>query len=101
MIPFQPFKHMFAHRFAMFALPPKTALAIESVTFTFGFQGNVDGVPAKFLVFRGVHRLQMFLYLLCSAKPRRQLVSSVEPPCATTSRKRPPIQNIKLPVKAL
>ena len=48
MIPFQPFKHMFAHRFAIFAFPPKTALAIESVTFNFGFQGNVDGVPAKF-----------------------------------------------------
>ena len=52
MIPFQPFKHMFAHWFAIFAFPPKTALAIESVTFNFGFQGNVDGVPAKFLVSR-------------------------------------------------
>ena len=102
MSPFQPFRDMFAHRFAIFAFPPKTAHTIESVTFNFGFQGNMNGVPAKFLVSRGVHRLQIFLYLLCSAKPRRQLVSSVEPPCATTSRKRPrPIQNIKFPVKAL
>lgn len=46
MSPFQPFKGMFAHRFATFAFPPKTAHAIESVTFNFGFQGNVDGVPA-------------------------------------------------------
>ena len=87
MSPFQPFKGMFAHRFAIFAFPPKTAHAIESVTFNFGFQGNVDGVPAKFLVSRGVHRLQIFLYLLCSAKLCRQLVSSVEPSCATTDPK--------------
>lgn len=69
----------------------------ESVTFNFGFRGNVDGVPAKFLVFRGVHRLQIFLYLLCSAFAAfadSWLVQS-------NLHVRPPIQNIKLPVKAL
>lgn len=66
MSPFQPFRDMFAHRFAIFVFPPKTARAIESVTFNFGFQGNVDGVPAKFLVSRGVHRLQIFIPIVLS-----------------------------------
>ena len=35
MSPFQPFRDMFAHRFAIFAFPPKTAHTIESVTFKF------------------------------------------------------------------
>ena len=66
MSPFQPFRDMFAHRFAIFVFPPETAHAIESVTFNFGFQGNVDGVPAKFLVSRWARATDFLIPIVLS-----------------------------------